>query len=342
MTKSRVALAGFGAWGQMHARALADIPNAEIAAIYCHGDTSAAAAAAAYPRIPRYRDYGAMLAAGGFEAVSICVPNQQHAPFAVQALDAGCDVFLEKPLGLTLGECDAVIAASRRSGRKVALDHELRVSHQWSAIRRLIAAGDLGTVRHQQMTLFRHPFRLGSGGWRHSPAGVGSWMLEELVHFFDLVVWYAAEKGRPVQVNARGSGARASEGLHDILVVDMSWADGSTALLTQNLAAFEHHVVFEITGSAGALRTWWSGSGARTLTPTFELKALRRGAESPELLHVPVSGESFELRENLDQALKGFRDGRSILPPEEARLSIEICLAAEASCRSGRPVDLPV
>lgn len=342
MTKSRVALAGFGAWGQMHARALSDIPHAEIAAIYCHGDSSAAAAAAAYPHVPRFRDYDAMLAAGGFDVASVCVPNQQHAPFAILALEAGCHVFLEKPLGLTLAECDAVIAAARRSGRAVALDHELRVSHQWSAIRRTIAAGDLGVVRHQQMTLFRHPFRLGSGGWRHSRAGVGSWMLEELVHFFDLVVWYAAEKGRPTRVHARGSGSRAAEGLHDILVVDMSWADGSTALLTQNLAAFEHHIVFELTGSEGSLRTWWSGSGARTLTPTFELKVLRRGADAPQILHVPVSGESFELRENLDRALSAFRENRSILPPEEARLSIEICLAAEESCRTGEPVKLPV
>lgn len=340
MTTS-IALAGFGAWGRMHANAIAANPEARLAAVYCHGEASKAAAAEAFPDVPRFDSYDAMLRTGGFEVVSVCVPNHEHAGFAVKALEAGAHVFLEKPLGLDLAQCDAVIAAARRSGRMVALDHELRVSHQWAAIRRMIASGDFGAVRHQQLTLFRHPFRLGSGGWRHTRAQVGSWMLEELVHFFDLLVWYAAEKGRPRTLRARGAGPRAAEGLHDLLVVEMEWADGSTALLVQNLAAFEHHIVFELTGSEGALRTWWSGSGARTLTPTFELKALRRGKSEPEIVSVPVSGESFELRENLAQTLRGFREGRSILPPEEARLSIEICLAAEESCRLGRPVELP-
>jgi ornithine cyclodeaminase/alanine dehydrogenase-like protein (mu-crystallin family) len=60
---TRVALAGFGAWGQMHARALSAIADAEIVALYCHGENSARAAAEKLPDVPRYTDYDAMLAA---------------------------------------------------------------------------------------------------------------------------------------------------------------------------------------------------------------------------------------------------------------------------------------
>src|SRR6185437_3384961 len=74
----RIALAGFGAWGQMHAQALATIDGAEIVAIYCHGDASEKAASELVPAARRFRDYPAMLAAGGFDVVDVAVPNFQH------------------------------------------------------------------------------------------------------------------------------------------------------------------------------------------------------------------------------------------------------------------------
>jgi myo-inositol 2-dehydrogenase/D-chiro-inositol 1-dehydrogenase len=334
---TRVAIAGFGAWGQMHARAIAAISDAEVVAVYCHGDTSEAAATQNLPSAKRYRDYGAMLSAGGFEVVNVTVPNHVHAEFTIAALEAGKDVFAEKPLGLTLAECDAVIAAEARTGKLVALDHELRVSKQWGAVRDLVAKGDLGKVRYQHFSLFRHPFRQGSGGWRYDPERVGSWILEELVHFFDLILWYGAENGTPVRVGAIGNGRGG--GLVDNFVTTLEWADGSTAVLSQCLAGFEHHSLLEIAGTEGSARTWWSGALDRTLTPTFELKAKRKGGEV-ETVKVPLSGEVFELEENIRQAYAGFASNRSILTPRETRASVAVCLAAEKAFRTQSTITL--
>lgn len=333
---TRVAMGGFGAWGQMHARAIGAIDGADVAAIFCHGERSEKAAAELFPDVPRYRDYDAMLAAGGFDVVSVTAPNHVHSRFAVAAMEAGAHVFLEKPMGLTLAECDAVIEAARRTGRQVTLDHELRVSGQWGAIRDIVAKGEVGRVRYQNFTLFRHPFRPGSGGWRHDPARVGSWILEEMVHFYDLVLWYARENGPPVQVRAFGE--PAGEGLVANFGTLLEWADGSTAFLTQTLAGFEHHTMLELAGTDGAVRTWWSGSVARTLTPEYSLKVLRRGQTEAETVAIPKSGEVFELEENLRRAFAAFRENRSPLPPEEAKQSIAVCLAAEEAHASGRPV----
>jgi myo-inositol 2-dehydrogenase/D-chiro-inositol 1-dehydrogenase len=272
---TRVALAGFGLWGQMHAKAIAAIAEAEITAVWCHGDASAASAAAALSGVPVFRDFAAMLDSGGFDVVNVTVPNDRHAAFAIQALEAGRHVFLEKPLGLTPDECAAVIEASARTGRLVALDHELRVSHQWGTVREIVAAGEIGRIRFQRFSLFRHAFRQGAGGWRYDPARVGSWSLEELVHFVDLVTWYAAENGPPARVTAFGT--RHADGLVDNATTVLEWTDGSLAVLTQCLGGFEHHTALEIAGDAGAVRTWWSGAQDRTLTPTFELKVKRRG-----------------------------------------------------------------
>jgi myo-inositol 2-dehydrogenase/D-chiro-inositol 1-dehydrogenase len=334
---TRIALAGFGAWGQMHAKAIGAIEEAAISAVYCHGDRSEQAAKEQFPDLPRYRDYDRMLAEADYDVVTVAVPNFQHAKFAIAALEAGSDVFLEKPLGVTIDECDAVIAATRRTGKLVAVNHELRVSRQWKAVRDAVAAGDLGAVRFQHFSLFRHGFRLGSGGWRHDNERVGSWTLEELVHFFDLVLWYGSDNGLPTHVRASGNGGTE---LFQNFTAELVWADGSTAMLTQCLSGFEHHTALEVAGDAGAIRTWWSGAQDRTMTPDFELKIKRRGQDSVEILEIPFSGEVFELEENIRAALKGFRRGESILPPEAARASVAVCLAAEEAARSRQTVAL--
>lgn len=335
---TRIALAGFGAWGEMHARAIAAIGDATIVAVYCHGERSAQAAARHLPQVPRFDDYDAMLAAGGYDVVSVVAPNHAHSDFACRALEAGANVFLEKPVGLSLGQCDDVIEAADRTGRLVAVNHELRVSHQWKTVRDIVTAGDIGAVRYQHLSLFRNRFRQGSGGWRYDRDKVGSWVLEELVHFFDLVTWYATENGRPVRVRARGNGG--SNGLVANFVATLEWADGALAVLSQCLSGFEHHAQLEVAGTTGAVRTWWAGAMDRTLHPEFVLK-VQRSEREPETIDIPRSGEVFELEENLRLALAGFRKGRSIFSPRDARLAIEICLAADQSYRSGRDVELP-
>lgn len=336
-TPVRVALAGFGAWGLMHAKAIEAIEGAHVVAILARSDSTRRSALQAVPNARLFDSYDAMLRDGEIDVVNIVLPNHLHAQAAVEALEASKHVFLEKPLGLDLSQCDAVIAAAERSGRLVAVNHELRVSKQWGLVREIVDRGDLGTVRHQHLSLFRKPFRTGSGGWRYDPARVGSWVLEELVHFIDLILWYAQRNGHPGRVTAFGSGRRGDLSEHFTVVLE--WADGATAVLNQCLGGFEHHTVLELSGSAGALRTWWSGTMDRTLTPSFELK-LRRGEADVQTLAVPLSGEVFELEENLRQAYRGFAAGRSVMPAETARLSIAVSLAAERSFAQGRGVDL--
>ena len=77
----------------------------------------------------------------------------------------------------------------------------------------------------------------------------------------------------------------------------------------------------------------------RTTTPSFELK-LRSGETDVVTLDIPLSGEVFELEENLRQAYAGFAQGRSVMPPELARRSIVVALAVDQSLAQGAPVDL--
>ena len=88
-----------------------------------------------------------------------------------------------------------------------------------------------------------------------------------------------------------------------------------------------------------AVCAWWSGAQDRTYHPEFGLKVRRSGGAIEEV-KIPTSGEVFELEANLDAAYEGFAAGHSILPPEEARIAVEVCLAAEKVYRSGDAIAL--
>ena len=330
----RVGLIGYGAWGRYHASALRRVDGVTLAAVLCSGAAAAVAARADLPGVTVERSLDALLA-HDLDAVDIVVPNHLHADLAVAVLRAGRHVLLEKPLATTIEDCERIIAVSRASGRLVSVMHEMRASPQWGRIRHEIEAGAIGRPRFASFTLFRHPFRPGSAGWRHDRARVGSWLLEEPVHFFDLLLWYFAECGAPVSVQATGT----PDALAADTVVTVQFADGAAFVVTQMLNGFGHHCNLELSGSDGAVRAWWSADTARSDAARFAVE-IRRGRAEPEAVAIAASGEVVELEAQLATAIAGLRDGRSVLPPDEAMKAVHLCILAEAARHSAKTLAL--
>ncbi len=337
----RFGLVGYGAWGRHHAAAIEKVPGARVAAIACRTEASATAAHEDFPRATVYLDYRRLLERADIDAVDVVVPNHLHAEIGVAALERGKDVLLEKPMAPTLAECDRLIAAAGRSGRVLSIGHELRLSKQWGRVKALLDAGAIGEPRYALVSLFRFPYRPGSGGWRYEAERVGSWVLEELVHHFDLLMWYFEPYGEPVSVlslgNARdGSDPRMSESFSTVL----RFREPLYAVVTKTVAGFEYHLALEMAGTDGAIRAWWSGSMDRTRHPTFDLKVKRRGQQEPETVAIESSGELFELEEELRQTVIAFTERRPLVSGEEARKRVLVCLEAERSLREGREIAL--
>ena len=331
---------GYGAWGKHHAAAIREAPGLTLAGVACGGEASAAAARRDLPGIAVYRDYRELLRDPSLDAVDIVTPNHLHGEMGVAALEAGKDVLLEKPMAVTAAECDELIAAADRSGRVLSIGHELRVSGQWSAIKAMLDAGEIGQPLHALVTLFRAPYRPGAGGWRHAADRVGSWILEEPVHFVDFVMWYFESLGDPTSVLAVGNGKRREAGMLDNVSTILRFPRGVYAVITMTLAGFEHHHVVEIVGTEGAIRTWWSATTARTLEPAHELKVQRRGTAACETLKIGPSGELFELAEEIRRTAAAFGERRPLVSGGEARKRVLVCLAAERSLREGRELSL--
>ena len=336
----RFGLIGYGLWGRHHAAAIAAAPGATLAAIACASEATAAAARRDFPGVPLEIGYRALLARADVDAVAVVVPNHLHAEVGVAALEAGKDVLLEKPMATTLAGCDRLLAAARAGGRLLSVGHELRLSTQYGRVKALVDAGEIGAPTYAGFSLFRFPFRPGSGEWRYDPARVGSWILEEPVHFFDLVMWYFEGLGDPGSVQALGGAGPRGAGLAESFTAILRFPGGAHAVITQTLGGFEYHQLLHLVGTEGSIRSWWSGTLDRTLTPAFDLRLDRRDRGGVETVPVGPSGELVELGEQARQVVAAFVRRRALLGGEEARKRIVVCLAAEQSLRDGREIAL--
>lgn len=336
----RFGLIGYGLWGKHHATAIAQAPGATLAAIACASEATAAAAAKDFPDVPVDVGYRALLARADVDAVAVVVPNHLHADVGVAALEAGKDVLLEKPMANTVADCDRLLAAARKSGRLLTIGHEMRLSAQYGRVKSLIDAGEIGVPGYVAFTLFRFPFRPGSQGWRYDPARVGSWILEEPVHFFDAAMWYFDGLGDPSSVLALGDTESGGAAMSQNFTAVLRFPGGAHAVISQTLGGFEYHQQLHVTGTEGSIRTWWSGTLDRTLQATFELRLGRRPKGGAETIPVDQSGELVELRAQAREVVAAFAQRRVLVSGEEARKRIVVCLAAEQSLREEREIPL--
>lgn len=337
----RFGLIGYGLWGKRHAVGIDKLDTADLVAIACKSEATAAEAAADYPNAHIYRDYRDLLARDDIEAVSIVLPNYLHAEVGVAALESGKDVLLEKPMATTVEECDRLIAAAKANNKVLSIGHEFRISRQWAGVKDIIDAGDIGTPMHTRVNLFRFPFRHTSENWRYRDDMVGLWILEEPVHFFDQVLWYMEACGDPTSVSAWANNKGREPGLYDNFSAVVSFPNGAYAIVAQTLGGFEHHIVVDVIGTEGAIRTTWSGIMDRTTEPMFELKVQRKGQDSAETVDIgDVSGEAFEVEEQIRLTVEAFHERRPLVSPESSRKAVHLCVEAARSVAEGGEVTL--
>ncbi len=145
---ARVAILGAGYISDFHIRALKAIGELDVVAI-CDNDERKATSTAVRWRIGNsYRSVEAMLAAGGIDVVHVLVPPLYHAAASVSCLEAGCDLFIEKPLATSRADCLEIQRAADRKGRLVGVNHNATFHPAFRRLIKAIQEGQLGGVQH--------------------------------------------------------------------------------------------------------------------------------------------------------------------------------------------------
>jgi predicted dehydrogenase len=137
----------------------------------------------------RYTDYRELIAAGEVDAVAVCVPPQHHAEVALVAIEADKHVFVEKPLALSLEECELLRErAAAHDALKVMVGFNLRWHRLVRSARETVHRGDLGDIKLVR-TVFTSGVRLRENyaDWRRQSQTGGGALFELGIHHFDLL-----------------------------------------------------------------------------------------------------------------------------------------------------------
>lgn len=184
--RPRLGFLGVG-WIGRHRLARLAASGAEVAALIDPDPAACAAVLADHPNARLCYDFSEMLALG-LDGVVIATPSAQHAEQAVQALEAGCAVFCQKPLGRDAAETQAVVAAAERADRLLAVDHCYRHVRGMDQLRQRIREGALGRPFAAQLAF--HNAYGPDKPWFYSREQAGGGCLMDLgVHLVDLALW---------------------------------------------------------------------------------------------------------------------------------------------------------
>lgn len=141
-----VAVIGCGGWGKNIARTLHGL--GALRAIVEPSEAGRAKAAEVAPGVPVHADAGAVLSDPEVTGVMIATPAETHYDQAVRALEAGKDVFVEKPLTINLDEAHRLVARAEELGRILMVGHLLEYHPAILKLHELIREGALGKIRY--------------------------------------------------------------------------------------------------------------------------------------------------------------------------------------------------
>jgi myo-inositol 2-dehydrogenase/D-chiro-inositol 1-dehydrogenase len=237
----RVGLLGFGnAARWLHFPVLHRLPQVELAVVAEPQAARRSKAQKLAPGILVCEDLHG-LADAGLDAVVICTPNPQHATVATQALALGLDVYLEKPMAISLPEAERLVSIWKSSDRIGMLGMNYRFGKRQAEVRDAALNGRLGDI-----VAIRGMFgtRLQPlPAWKQQRASGGGALLDLALHHLDLACWIL--RADPLSVSCRIH-SHATE--HDTVLLETEFPGGVGAQFVASLCVGETDV-FEIHGT---------------------------------------------------------------------------------------------
>jgi len=346
----RVVVAGLGNMGRSHALAYATNPGFEIAALVNRSDVVLPGPLAGRPV---RRGFEEAIREEKPEVASINTYSDSHADYAVMALEAGAHVFVEKPLATTVADAERVVAAAKANGRKLVVGYILRHHPSW--VRLIAEARELGGPFVFRMNLNQQSS--GPTWMTHKQLmQTTSPIVDCGVHYVDVMCQIT--DSRPVEV--RGMGLRLSDevaptmynyGHLQVLFEDGSvgWYEAGWGPMISETAFFVKDVISPKGCVSIVMDEGAKSDDIDTHTKTARIRIHRAAigadgkfARPDEMLSMQGEPGHQELC-NREQAflLKAIRDDFDLdRHMADAVRSLAVCLAADESVRSGKPVRL--
>ncbi|NHN33957.1 Gfo/Idh/MocA family protein [Paenibacillus agricola] len=286
--KIRLGIIGSGNIGNVHMNIFKQLPeDVELVALTDINYPLAQKCAAEHGIPTTYVTNTELIEDPNIDAIVIGVPNQFHAPLAVQALRAGKHVLLEKPMAIDAKAAREIVIAQRETGKVLMIPHQMRWDWLPLQVKQQIDNGSIGKIYNAKVGWFRRKGIPGWGTWftDHAQSGGGP-LIDIGVHMLDLAFFFMGN-AKPVSVfgstyaefgpKKRGIGTwgtpdwNGSYDVEDLATALIKMDDGSTLSLEVSWAVHmdtnSTHFI-HLMGSEGGASI--IGNKAKLLTETFE------------------------------------------------------------------------
>ncbi|WP_082233284.1 Gfo/Idh/MocA family protein [Halobacillus massiliensis] len=337
MTQLKVAVIGCGSIAQnRHLLEYEANDNVDITAVCDIVEERAMVTAEAFGA-HSYTDYKDLFNKEEVDLVSVCLPNNLHAPVSIAALNAGAHVLCEKPMATSRQEAEEMIEAAERNNKKLMIGHNQRFVPSHQKAKQLIEAGEIGKV-YSFRTTFGHG---GPEGW--SADGMESWFFKKDEAF----------------IGAMGDlGVHKSDLLRYILGEEFTEAAGFVENnAKQNITVDDNAVCILRTesGVVGTLTASWAyNAGEDNSTVIYGEKGILRMEDDPaySLIAQYSTGETvkYELGQIQSNDAGGqtstgvidhfvesvLEDKQPLIDGQEGMRSLEVIIAALESSESGK------
>lgn len=348
--KLRVMVAGLGNMGLSHALAYHKNPGFEIVGLVNRSSVNLPEELRSYPLLTSYEEALQQLKP---DLVCVATYSDSHADYAIMAMEAGSDVFVEKPLATTVADAERVVAKAKETGRQLVIGYILRHHPSW--VRLIEEARNLGGPYVFRMNLNQQSS--GAHWQTHKQLmKTTSPIVDCGVHYLDVMCQITDAKA----VEVRGMGVRLSdevaEGMYNYGHLQVLFADGSvgwyeagwgpmmseTAFFVKDVISPKGcvSIVMEEGASSADINTHTKTSVIRV--HQAETDAEGKFKRQDALLSMQGEPDHQELcdREQafMLKAITGNIDLTRHM--DDAVQSLRICLAADESVRSGLAVKL--
>ena len=333
-----VGIIGSGGWGAMHARTYTSTPGVALVGI-ADIDAARARALAEPYGAQAYADYRDLLADDRVQAVSVVTPDFAHTEIILAAAQAGKHILAEKPLAMTVPECEQIIDAAQAAGVKLMVDFHARWAPHFYKVYEAVRNGEIGEAQHVYFRLSDRIF---------VPTEMLSWAGKSTVmwfigsHSIDTVRWLLDDEVRRVYAVSR-SRVLKDMGIDtpDYYQVTLEFRKGATAVIENswimpNTMPNIIDLKCELVGSKGAL--YVDASHHRTVE-----KYTLDEASYPDILVMPsVYGRQQGFAaESIRHFVACVRDDDELLVTGQDGLEVtKVICAVEESVRTGQPVDV--
>ena len=268
------------------------------------------------------------------ELVLIATPPDTHARLAIEALEAGKHVVVEKPLCLTLREADTVLEAAHRCGRMLSVVQNRRWDDDFQAALTTLKSGALGQLQAVKLIVWEYGLSAKArwrdqSDWRTEPWRGGGALVEFGAHYFDQLLQLVPERVDGVFAQTADDSSHTVGGddggaAENAFLAIIKFTNGVTAQIEVNMQ------------SLAPLRTGWALTGSQGGYQNFRRYSI---TDEGEIFHTPVEPIATDWDQyysGIFQHLRGTAN--TAVPPvtaEEARRVVAVIEAARRSAESG-------